>query len=159
MLWFYMHRVLFIRIEITATAITKTSSRYHRFRNCIPLSISRLNPHVDGKSWPAFSSGSGSIDAGNIMPDNIIEGKNNICCTMVSFDWLLTARPKIHAMLSEVEIYKMRPVKKFKIFDGKAASNIMGAIIIIIQHIMIICSSADMNIDARGMYNGTPLAI
>ena len=93
------------------------------------------------------------------MPDNIIEGKNNICCTMVSFDWLLTARPKMHATLSEADIYMIRPMKNSDISAGNAASNISGAVITIIQHIMIICSSADMNIDARGMYNGTPLAI
>ena len=74
------------------------------------------------------------------MPDNIIEGKNNICCTMVSFDWLLTASPKIHAMpvsYTHLDVYKRQalvsaverfdPSKGFE-FKSFATPTILGEI-------------------------------
>ena len=53
----------------------------------------KVYPHVAGNSFPIVSSKSGRKDAGNMIPDNIIEGRKTIWLNMVSFAWFFIARP------------------------------------------------------------------
>ena len=58
----------------------------------------KVYPHVAGNILPIVSSKSGRKDAGNIIPDNIIEGKNTTWLYMVSFAWFFIARPNTQEM-------------------------------------------------------------
>ena len=58
----------------------------------------KVYPHVVGNILPIVSSKSGRKDAGNIIPDNIIEGRKTIWLNMVSFAWFFIARPNTQEM-------------------------------------------------------------
>ena len=68
-----------------AAATANTNSRYHRFSRLNPPSCISRYPQAAGNIFPAVCSASGSIPAGNMIPDSMMEGRKRICSAIVSF--------------------------------------------------------------------------
>ena len=82
-------------------------------------------PQVAGKILPAISKASGSISAGNMIPESMTEGKKTIWQRRVSFDMFFTNRPKTVAMHILENINKARERKKNGRFCGTDALKIV----------------------------------
>lgn len=70
-----------------------------------------LKAHAAGNNLPTYSSAFGNISIGNIIPDNMMDGRKTICEIMVSFDIFFITSPKTHPILSVVAINTARDTK------------------------------------------------
>ena len=121
--------------------------------------ISKVYPHVAGNSFPILSRKFGNSSAENIIPDNIIDGRNTIWLYIVSFAWFLTAKPNIHEIASDTIINKTSVIKYNGKSKGKFASNIMGATIKMIVLIIIKWINDDVTKQTILKYMGIPFEI
>ena len=87
-----------------------------------------------GKILPITCNTLGSIATGNIIPDNMIDGKKTSCVRHSHFRLaLLKNTPKTIPILKLTMINKITPNKYIKIFSGICALKIIGALIKIIK--------------------------
>lgn len=118
------------------TVITKITMRGIRTFASITSAVISLKPDVAGKIMPMVWSAFGSILEGNIIPPNIIEGKNKSCDAIVSFDELLINTPSTVPTDKLTMIKTARDMKKRAKFSGICAPKAFGATINIIKLII-----------------------
>lgn len=111
------------------TANTKITSIGNRFSSPKVPPVISLYPHEAGNAFPIVSSIWGSISAGNIIPESMIEGRKTIMENMEVFVWSFTARPIMLAMPSDTAIKMEREAKYTPGFSGILASKARGAAI------------------------------
>ena len=92
------------------------------------FSVINAYPQAAGNSFPATTNALGSKSIGNIIPDNIVDGRKirieNIDVLAVSF----TAKPITLAIPNDTTIRIIRPTKCTPGFCGVFTSKVIGAI-------------------------------
>ena len=83
-------------------------------------------PHVAGNSFPAITNAWGSISPGNIIPESIVEGRNNRIESIDVFAVSFTANPITLAMPSDTAIRVISPTKYVPGCTGIFASKANG---------------------------------
>jgi len=109
------------------------------------LLVITFNPQVAGNILPTLTSMSGSIFTGNIIPDNISDGRNNSCDIIVSFDVVFIYIPSTVPSDNDTRRNDFSDMKYTNKFSGTFASNIIGAA----KNIIILTINRCMNADIK----------
>lgn len=119
--------ILFIKKAHNSAAITKITSKGQRLFQINVLSVKNAYPHVAGNNLPAITNALGSISLGNMIPESIVEGRNNMIDIIDVFAVLFAAKPITLAMLSDTAIRVINPAKYVPGCAGIFASKATGA--------------------------------
>lgn len=109
--WLCYLSILRNRILHTIAAKTKIKSSGKRFSALKRFSAISLYPHVAGNSFPVVLNAFGSSSIGNIIPENMIDGKKTIIENIEVFAGSFTAMPIMLAILSDTAIKMARLMK------------------------------------------------
>ena len=143
----------------TKIANARIAINGNRFSNRNVLSVISLYPHEAGKIFPTVSNAFGSSSVGNIIPESMIEGKKTIIETIEVIAWSFTAKPIMLARLSDTPMKIARVIKYRPGLSGILALKASGAakyrITLIINELMY----AEMFVNMRPRYSGTPFAL
>ena len=100
-----------------------------RTRKFSIIKVSELSifiPWVAGRINPIYSNGLGSISAGNMIPESIIEGRNTSCEYTVSLAEFFANKPNI-IPISRVAVKKSRkPDRYIIVLSGSVALKARG---------------------------------
>ena len=109
------------------------------------LFVITFNPQVAGNKLPALTNMFGNIFTGNIIPDNISDGKNNSWDIIVSFDVVFIYTPSTVPSDNDTVKNDASDMKYTTKFVGTFASNIIGAV----KNIIILTINRCMNADIK----------
>jgi hypothetical protein len=109
------------------------------------LLVITFNPQVAGNILPAFINMFGNILTGNIIPDNISDGRNNSCDIIVSFDVVFIYTPSTVPSDNDTNRNDASDMKYITKLVGTVAPNIIGAA----KNIIILTINRCMNADIK----------
>ena len=111
----------------SSTATMKITNKGQRLFQVKVLSVINAYPHVAGNNLPAITNALGSISLGNMIPESIVEGRNNRIENIDVFAVSFTANPITLAILRDTTIRVINPTKYVPRCDGIFASKATGA--------------------------------
>lgn len=111
----------------TSTSVRKITSKGQRLCQVKILSVINAYPQVAGNSFPAITKALGSISLGNIIPESIVDGRNNRIENIDVFAIFFEANPITLAILSDTAIRVITPTKYVPGCAGILASKASGA--------------------------------
>ena len=82
----------------------KITSKGQRLCHIKLLSVMILYPHVAGNSFPAITNALGSLSPGNMLPESIVEERDNRIEDIDVFAVSFTANPITLAILSDTAV-------------------------------------------------------
>lgn len=140
-----------IETIIVIAVITRSGKTLPKFK---VFSHMALNPHVAGKSFPICCIALGSNVTGNIIPDNIIDGRKTSCVAIPIFEALLKNNPNTIPTLRLAMRSRKSDMKYAVKLPGIGASNNNGALKNMIMLIINRCIITEIKLLIAIVHNG-----